>query len=150
MTAKKPTGGKKRKGWDLNLPEIVIGTPKMGRPTLYDARFCEMVIELGRQGKSKTQIAAHIGISRETIYQWAEIHKDFSDALTQAHELAQAWWEEAGQQGIFRGPGFNDRAWSLQVRNRFPGEYKESRELEVAGKGGGPIQLTISSDDDQL
>jgi hypothetical protein len=43
---------------------------------------------------------------------------------------------------------FNDRAWSLQVRNRFPTEYKESKELGVGGATGGvPIQIVVNADE---
>jgi phage terminase large subunit len=67
---------------------------KVGRPSKYDPSFCDLVIELGAQGKSKAQLAASIGVSRETIDLWAKVHPEFSDALKFAKDLALAWWED--------------------------------------------------------
>ena len=52
--------------------------------------------------------------------------------------------------GLGKGHTFNDRAWSLQVRNRFPHSYKESRELELSGAGGAPIQIVMTPADANL
>jgi hypothetical protein len=61
------------------------------------------------------------------------------DAMSRASEYAPAWWEEVGQTGMFMGHRFNDRAWSLQVRNRFPTEHKENKELGVGGARVAPV-----------
>lgn len=136
-------------------PDIVIVSEEFqkrerGRPTDYEARYCEVVEDLGRQGKSRTQIAAFLNVCRNTLSNWEEQHPDFLRAMSRAREYSMAWWEEAGQKGMFFGAMFNDRAWSLQVRNRFPDDYKESRELELSGKGGGPVMINITPDDAEL
>jgi hypothetical protein len=130
---------------EIAPPEIVIGKPKRGRPSSYRAQFCDTIIELGRKGKSKAQMAAYLDVTRQKLDNWARQFPDFLDAMSRAGEYALAWWEEVGQTGMFMGHRFNDRAWSLQVRNRFPTEYKENKELGVGGATGGvPIQLVVT------
>lgn len=112
-----------------DLPAIEILPPATGRPTSYDPAFCERVQELGGLGYSRAQIAADLGVSRETTYNWEKVHPEFLDAMTRARDLALAWWEHAGQRGMFM-TGFSANAWGLQVRNRFPEDYREKREVD--------------------
>ena len=57
-------------------------TPKMGRPSLYDPKFCDMVVEDMGQGYSLTAFAGLIGVNRSTITEWMNAHPDFSAAVT--------------------------------------------------------------------
>jgi len=58
----------------------------MGRPTDYRPQFCEEVIELGKLGKSKAQMAAALDCSRDSIDQWCKDHQEFSGAIARARE----------------------------------------------------------------
>lgn len=116
-----------------------------GRPTDYRPEYCDTVIELGREGKSKAQIAANLDVSRDTIDEWCKVHPEFSDAIKRARELSLSWWEDQGQQGIWAGKLFNANAYGLQVRNRFPEEYKEKVIQEQTGPDGGPQQHEVVS-----
>lgn len=117
-----------------------------GRPTLYKADMCEKVIEYGRQGKSHVQIACELDVTRETLYQWADTHSDFSDAMTRARLLAQAWFENKGQTGL-ETPGFNASLWAKQVSCRFPDDYREVTRQELTGKDGQPIRVKREASD---
>lgn len=108
--------------------------PKPGRPTDYRSEHCARVIELGRAGKSRAQIAAVLDISRQTLDNWQAAHPEFLEAMTRAKDLSLAWWETAGQEGIFER-SFNATAWGLQVRNRFPEDYRDKTELHHTGNG---------------
>ena len=70
-----------------------------GRPSKYDPAFCDVVIELGKQGKSKAYMAAHLNIARSTFDLWEHECRDFSEAVKQAVAYSQAWWEEQIQSG---------------------------------------------------
>lgn len=107
----------------------------MSRPTLYLPDYCEQVIELGRQGKSHAQIAAALGVSRQTLYNWQDAHPEFLDAITHARDLAQAWFEDKGQEGLAT-PGFNASLWAKQVSARFPDDYTERTKRELTGGDG--------------
>lgn len=122
-----------------------------GRPSDYTPLYCEQVIELGRAGKSVTQIAAELDVNRDTIYEWVKVHPEFSDAITRSKQLAQAWWENAGQNGLLM-PGFNASLWAKQVSCRFREDYAETSKHEITGKDGGPIITKKLQDmtDDEL
>lgn len=53
----------------------------MGRPTQYKPEFCEMLIKHMDKGFSITSFGAVVECSRDTLYEWAAKHKDFSDAM---------------------------------------------------------------------
>ena len=110
-----------------------------GRPTDYRSEHCERVLELGRIGKSHAQIAAALDVSRQTLHNWAKAHPEFFDAITHARDLAQAWWEDQGQEGLVM-PGFNASLWAKSVSARFPDDYTERQRRELTGADGGPVQ----------
>jgi hypothetical protein len=104
-----------------------------GRPTLYRPEYCELVIELGRAGKSKAQMAAQIGVCRQTLDEWAKAEPQFANAIARARESAMAWWEEQGMKGIWAGKAFNAQAWSRSMAARFPDDYRENSKVELSG-----------------
>lgn len=121
-----------------------------GRPTVYNPDFCETVVKLGRQGKSKAVMAAEIGVTKQTLENWARAHPEFFDAMALAITHAQAWWENAGQKGL-TADRFNGSVWSRSMAARFPEDWRENSRHEHTGAGGGPIQhvdLSGVSDDD--
>lgn len=111
-----------------------------GRPTDYKPEYCQRVIELGREGKSKVQIAADLDVAKQTIDNWAVAHPDFLDSLTRARDLAQAWWENTGQTGM-TAQTFHASLWAKQVSCRFPDDYREVTRQELTGKNGEPIRV---------
>lgn len=113
-----------------------------GRPTSYDPAYCERVIALGREGKSKTYIATQLGVTRQTIDNWMEVHGEFFNSMALALELAQAWWEDAGQDGL-HADKFNGSVWSRSMAARFPDDWREKQEI----KHSGAVDLTAESDE---
>jgi len=112
----------------------------MARPSKYDPAFCERVVELGREGKSKAQMAAALDVHRETLDEWAKVHPEFSDSITRARLHAQAWWEAEVQRGIWSRE-FNAAAWAKSMSARFPDEYSDRSKLELTGKDGGAVKI---------
>ena len=106
-----------------------------GRPTDYDPAFCEQVIELGKTGASKAEMAAECGVTRQTLDNWAEAHPEFLGAVKEAVAWSQAWWEKQGRIATFGGTdGFNATAFIFNMKNRFPGDWKDKVEQEQSGK----------------
>lgn len=105
-----------------------------GRPTLYKPEYCETVIELGKQGDSLVQMAAHFDIARSTIDQWAVDYPEFSEALNKAKAHCQNWWEKAGREGMFLGGGgFNAAVWKKSMEARFRDDYTERQVVHQTG-----------------
>lgn len=112
----------------------------MGRPTDYRDEYCETVIELGEQGKSHAQIARSLGVARQTLYDWSKVHPEFLGAITRAKDLALAWFEDKGQDGLTT-PGFNASLWAKQVSCRFRDDYTDKQQTELSGTLAG---LTVT------
>lgn len=111
-----------------------------GRPSKYQASFCDVVIEAGKQGKSVAWIAAELEVSKDTIYEWIDVHPEFSDAMAKARTLSQRWWEDKGQEGM-QQQGFNASIWSRSMAARFPDDWRETKATELSGPNGGPINV---------
>lgn len=112
-----------------------------GCPTKYDPAYCDKVIELGKQGKSITQMACAIGVVKKTIYNWEKEHPEFLHALTRARQYAQGWWEDVGQNALYE-KYFQSSLWAKQVTCRFPDDYKEKKESD--------LNVNIQSHEDAL
>ena len=113
----------------------------MARPTSYRPEFCDQVIEYGKAGKSLAWMAAELDVSKDTVYEWAKVHPEFSDALTRARNHAQRWWEDLGQENILSRPGegsLNAGVYSRSMAARFPDDWRDKQEIEH--KGGVTIQ----------
>lgn len=113
-----------------------------GRPSGYDPAYCERVIELGRAGYSIVEMAAEIGVHRETLEEnWPAAHEEFSEAFTRARLLSQAWWERQGRENL-KESGFQSALYSRSMAARFPRDWREVKGTELTGKDGAPIQTT--------
>lgn len=110
-----------------------------GRPTDYDPAFCERVIGLGKQGKSRAEIASALDCSRTTLAAWERQHPDFLNALKRANDESLAWWEGKARGGIAQGSKFNSALWAKSMSGRFPNEPYRER-VQLTGKDDGPIQ----------
>ena len=120
-----------------------------GRPTDYDPKYCEFVIAMGREGKSKAQIAATIGVTRVTMWGWAQKHEEFFNALALSEELALKWWEDVAQDHLKQtkdGLTLNTSLWSRSMAARFPKDYTDRTKHEVTGKDEGPLQVDVVMD----
>jgi hypothetical protein len=114
---------------------------KIGRPTKYDPAMCDIVVQCGAEGMGRYEIAAELDVSLQTMVAWEEEHPAFLSATTRARQLSQAWWEKQGRKGIW-SRDFNAPAYSLQVRNRFPADWRDKHEL--TGSDGGPIEVSVT------
>jgi len=118
----------------------------VGRPSLYDPKYCEEVIALGKIGKSVEQIASRLGFSLRTMYEWRDVHEEFSHALTEAKEHEQAWWEDQADSYMVEtkdGPRLNATIWSRSMAARFPKKYREQVKQEITGADGAPFLTGI-------
>lgn len=114
-------------------------TRPVGRPSQYDPEYCDVAIEIGKRGGGPLQIACEIGVLRETLYDWAKVHPEFSTALKKAKQFEQMWWENKGLEGM-TADKFNAQVWKISMQARFREDYTERKITELTGKDGAPIQ----------
>lgn len=113
---------------------------KMGRPSKYDPSYCDLVIEMGKEGASLAVMGSAIGVDRVTLLDWAKVHPEFSTALRLAKLHEQAWWEKIGVKGL-TADKFNAMVWKVSMQARFRDDYTEQRRTEISGPDGGPLQV---------
>ena len=106
-----------------------------GRPTKYDPKYCETVVEYMQDGYSVTAFAGHIGVARSTVFRWADEHEEFSDALKAGQAMAAKWWEDALREVAITGKG-NASAAIFGVKNRSSEDYKDKQELDHSSSDG--------------
>lgn len=114
----------------------------VGRPSLYDSAICDKVVELGKLGKSVEQIASHLGMSLRVFYDWKEKYPEFLQALDDAKQYEQYWWEEQAQAYLVENKEsdkINTSLWSRSMAARFPKKYRESTKTEITGADGAPL-----------
>lgn len=98
------------------------------------------LIDFMAQGYSKEATAAHLGISKDTLYAWNNKHPEFSDAIKEGEQQSRLWWEKIGMGGMVgKVPGFNASTWIFNMKNRHGWTDKK----EVTGHEGGEIPIGI-------
>lgn len=141
-----------------------------GRPTKYKKEYCEGIVNyfkdfepfeelpieetIDAEGKttsktkrfpvappSLTKYATSIDVSRDTLHEWKKNHDEFSDAFAKA----KAIYEDVYCDGALLGY-YNHGFTALIMKNRF--EWKEKS--EHSGDGGGPINFTITNNDENI
>ena len=108
-----------------------------GRPSKYDPAMCETVIQCGREGMGKAEMAAELDIAYSTFDLWTQEHPEFSEAVKHARLLSQAWWEKQGRSATFGAtPGFNPTSYIFNMKNRFKDDWREKQDVDVTSNGG--------------
>ena len=141
-----------------------------GRPSAYKPEYCQDIIdhfskepvttlykrEYFQSGQLKSEIpiltpasfptmqkfADSIGVTTQTIRNWAEEHKDFFEALTRAKELQEHIWLVNGMGNLY-----NSQFAQFFGKNCLG--YKDRTETEITGRDGGPIQYEDMSAEDR-
>lgn len=65
-----------------------------GRPSDYDPKFCDEIVNFCAKGFSITAFACSIDVTRDTLYEWEKTRPDFSDAIKRARTYRQVFWEQ--------------------------------------------------------
>lgn len=108
-----------------------------GRPSLYDPAFCDLVIECGKKGMSKAEMAVEIGIAYSNFDIWTREKPEFQEAVKEAIRQSQAWWESQGRKATFGGTdGFNATSYIFQMKNRFRDDWNDTQKIVGPGPEG--------------
>jgi hypothetical protein len=93
---------------------------KKGRPSKYDPKYCGKVVSLMTKGLSKDAVAGKLDISRDTLYEWCQIHEEFSDSIKEGEAKSRYYWEKIGMDGMMgKIKGFRPAVWIFIMKNRF-------------------------------
>lgn len=126
-----------------------------GRPTKYNKKYCQQLIEFAKTGKSYEAFAGFLGVSKQTIYDWEKRHPEFLDAKRQFRALSQQWWEEQGIEGLWDVTEYEDgkpvakkkinqAIWIFNMKNRFG--WTDKDQVEVVQDQ--PFKFAYSKDDE--
>lgn len=107
----------------------------VGRPTKYEPRFCDMLIEDMRQGFSATAFAGSIGVSRATLNLWAAAHPEFMEALNTGKSVRLRFWEQTAISVAAKGTGGPGAASVITfgLKNMGDEEWRDKQEVEHSG-----------------
>jgi hypothetical protein len=117
---------------------------KLGRTSLYKPEYCKEVIEMGKLGYSKEQMAAKLNVSWGSLDNWAKQSPEFLLALRTAIQEELSYWEQLGLNNVLETPGaqrLNGNVYNKIMAARFPAKYSERSKVELSGVDGAPIQL---------
>lgn len=125
---------------------------KGGRPTKFDESFLDITEKYLAKGKSVTQLAKHLNVSKSTVYKWAEENKAFSDALELGKEFSQAYWENELENMMYNKE-VNSPLVKLYFANRFGWSDKTETKNDHTSSDGSmtptKIELVVATNDNQ-
>ena len=115
---------------------------KVGRPSKYDVKFCQQLIDHMTQGYSFESFAGLCEVNKDTLYEWAKVQPDFSEAKKLGFEKSRLFWERVGIDQSVEGKG-NSTAYIFNMKNRFPAEWRDKQDLTLGGDSENPIITKI-------
>lgn len=93
---------------------------KRGQPTKYKPEYCEMLIDHMEAGYSFPSFSAVINVNPDSLYEWAKVHPEFSDAKKRGYMKSLMVYERMGKLGINgKIKNFNVTAWIFSMKNKF-------------------------------
>src|SRR5690349_15531631 len=91
-----------------------------GRPTDYDPNFHpnEIIRLMRDEGWTDVEVARAWDIVVETLWEWRQVHPEFSKASTRARQYRKAWWLAKGREGMFTSEGekFDSRLYGMMMK----------------------------------
>ena len=121
----------------------------MSRPTDYDEKYCEMLIEHMAEGYSYESFGGIIEVCEKTLYNWESQHPEFLHSKNIGTQKSMVWWEKIGRSGMINEiPFFNDRIWRLNMINRFRSKWSDGTKNENNDKVKTEIVVRYEGDTD--
>src|SRR3990167_4891833 len=114
-----------------------------GRPTLYTPQIIEEINQYLVEAVPENQdiptvegIALRLGISRDTLYEWAKVHSEFSDTIEKMKIMQK---QALVRTGIFGGKEVNATIIALLLRVNHDMVEKSAVDVTTAGQ---PLVIT--------
>lgn len=93
-----------------------------GRPTKYKPEYCELLIEHMAGGHSFESFAGRpdVRVNIDTLYEWAKVHPQFSEAKSIGYAASFYQWEDVGLTHEHSPPGqWSSVAWVFRGKTRY-------------------------------
>lgn len=102
-------------------PPVVIRDPRADNASKYDPRFCDEVRFMASQGWFFHEWCAHLGVTRATVYNWADKYPEFDQACQEAFYALSAYWHREAREAKGGYPGARPPAITMEIlRKKFP------------------------------
>lgn len=105
-----------------------------GRPSEYKPEYCQRVIEFGKDGLLPVSMASRIGVTKQTLHEWARVHPEFSDAFNEARTHCEAFHVERGCETAHGSRSGNAPMTKFILSAAFG--YRETSGVELSGEVG--------------
>ena len=142
---------------------------KVGRPTKYDVKYCDEILEFFDVDKTRTilekffykngdekekevevanelptiQAFCHkIGINKSTLHEWVKKHEEFSNAYKRARDLQEDMWLTNSLKGLYPG------AFTIFAGKNMFG-WRDKQELDATVQNVKPIDDIQENNSDQ-
>jgi len=102
----------------------------MGTDSKYSPIYCELIKELMSEGASIEEVAAEIGVVKQTLYNWCKEHSEFMDAKSIGEQLSKGWWYKQGRIAL-RDKEFSPTLFYMNMKNRF--DWADKQENKETG-----------------
>lgn len=97
----------------------------------YKPEYCQTVIEMMKEGAAVIEVAAKLGVTRQTFQNWCHWYPDFDEAHQIGRAYSEAWWTREGRTNLHEKT-FNASVWYSNMKNRFG--WRDSREHHIKGR----------------
>jgi hypothetical protein len=105
-----------------------------GQPTKYRPQYCYELVDDAADGYSLTAFAGKIGVARDTLSQWGQVHPAFSVAIKRAQGCRTRWWEERARRIIDGGGSGGQVAMAIfALKNHAPDDFRDKIETVHSG-----------------
>ena len=89
------------------------------------------------------EMACEFDVTRETLYEWARVHPEFSDSLERAQEASESYWANQIRAGLQKTPSEFQGAANLKyMAQRFKGwsekAHVDTRSVDPADEAETP------------
>jgi hypothetical protein len=106
----------------------------MGAKKFYTKTWCnktaKVLPQMFKDGQSKAEVAAALGISRPTFDLLISEHETFREAYQLGKTLSEAWWTKVGRAASAgKLAGANGSMWIFNMKNRF--DWSDKQEIKI-------------------
>ncbi len=123
---------------------------KIGRPTKYKPEYCQMLIKHMSEGLSFKTFGVEINVDEDTLFEWCNKHKEFSESKRIGRRAQESFYEKFGRSAMAgKIKNFNATAFVWMTKNMIG--WRDKHDIELSGKEGAePIQIQTSQESKNL